>query len=123
MVNKETGEVIGSRSIADTIRYIGGGSFIDTASDKLAELVAAVDHSGKPGKIVLSIAVKRATRGGAMLVTGTVSRTMPAEDAMECMLFATPDGNLVTDDPKQQKLDLKAVAGATEVNPSNLKTA
>lgn len=123
MIDRETGEILASRPITDTIRYIGGGVFIDTASDKLAELVAAVDHSGKSGKIVLSITVKKATRGGAMHVTGTVNLTKPAEDAMECMLFATPGGNLVTDDPNQQKLDLKAVAGAVEINPSNLKTA
>lgn len=123
MVNTETGEIIGSRPITDTIRHIGGGVFIDTASDKLAELVAAVDQSGKPGKINLVITVKKATRGGAMHVSGTINLTKPPEDAMECMLFATPDGNLVADDPNQQKLDLRSVAGAAEVNPSNLKTA
>ena len=31
------------RPITDTLRHIGGGVFIDIASDKLAELVAAVD--------------------------------------------------------------------------------
>ena len=30
-----------ARPITDTLRHIGGGVFIDTASDKLAELVAA----------------------------------------------------------------------------------
>ena len=29
------------RPITDTLRHIGGGVFIDTASDKLAEQVAA----------------------------------------------------------------------------------
>lgn len=123
MINKETGEILGTRPITDTIRHIGGGVFIDTASDKLAELVAAVDQSGKSGKIDLSITIKKATRGGAMVVTGKVKLTKPAEEPMECMLFATPDGNLVTDDPNQQKLDLRAVAGAAEINPAQLKTA
>ena len=41
-----------TRPITDTLRHIGGGVFIDTASDKLAELVAAVDQSGKAGRIV-----------------------------------------------------------------------
>jgi hypothetical protein len=123
MIDKHTGEILAARPITDTLRHIGGGVFINLASDKLAELVAAVDQSNKPGKINLSITVKKATRGGAMLVTGTVSLTKPPEEAMECMLFATPDGNLVTDDPNQQKLDLRSVAGAVEVNPSNLKTA
>lgn len=111
------------RPITDTLRHIGGGIFIDTASDKLAELVAAVDASGKSGSIDLCIKVKKATRGGAMILTGKVKLTKPAEDAMEAMLFATPEGNLVADDPSQQKLDLKSVPSATDTAPAQLKSA
>ena len=39
-----------SRPLTDTLRHIGGGVFIDTASDKMAELVTAVDQSGKAEK-------------------------------------------------------------------------
>ena len=112
-----------SRPITDTLRHIGGGVFIDTASDKLSELVAAVDSSGKAGKIDLTITVKKATRSGAMHITGKVKLTKPAEEPMEAMLFATPDGNLVADDPRQQKLELKVAASAMDVSPVNLKTA
>ena len=87
------------RPITDTLRHIGGGVFIDTASDKLAELVAAVDSTGK------------------------VKITKPAEEPMEAMLFATPEGNLVADDPHQQKLDLKVAPAATDTPAVNLKTA
>lgn len=97
------------RPITDTLRHIGGGVFIDTASDQLAELVTAVDASGKQGHIVLTISVKKATRGGAMLITGKIKLTKPAEAPLEAMLFATPEGNLVADDPHQHKLDLKTV--------------
>lgn len=112
------------RPITDTLRHIGGGVFIDTASDKLAELVAAVDASGKAGMITMGITVKKATRGGAMIVTGKVRLTKPAEEAMETMLFATPEGNLVVDDPHQQKLDLKTVTvNAGAATPAQLKQA
>ena len=109
--------------ITDTLRHIGGGVFIDIASDKLAELVAAVDATGKSGSIDLKIKMKKATRGGAMHITGTVKLNKPAEEPMEAMLFATPDGNLTVDDPNQQKLDLRSVAGATDAQPAQLKTA
>ena len=112
-----------TRPITDTLRHIGGGVFIDTASDKLAELVAAVDQSGKAGRIDLTISVKKATRGGAMHITGTVKLNKPAEEPMEAMLFATPEGNLVADDPHQQKLDLKVAPAATDTPAVNLKTA
>lgn len=111
------------RPITDTLRHIGGGVFIDTASDKLAELVAAVDSTGKAGSIDMKIKLKKATRGGAMHITGTVKLNKPAEEPMEAMLFATPEGNLTADDPRQQKLDLKSVAGATDTPAINLKTA
>lgn len=111
------------RPITDTLRHIGGGVFIDIASDKLAELVAAVDATGKSGSIDLKIKMKKATRGGAMHVTGTVKLNKPAEEPTEAMLFATPDGNLTVDDPNQQKLDLRSVAGATDAQPNQLKTA
>lgn len=112
-----------SRPITDTLRHIGGGVFIDTASDKLAELVSAVDASGKAGRIDLTISVKKATRGGAMHLTGKVKLTKPAEEPMEALLFATPEGNLIADDPHQQKLDLKGVPEASAPAASALKTA
>lgn len=111
------------RPITDTLRHIGGGVFIDTASDKLAELVAAVDSTGKAGSIDLKIKMKKATRGGAMHITGTVKLNKPAEEPMEAMLFATPEGNLVADDPHQQKLDLKVAPAAADTPAVNLKTA
>ena len=112
-----------ARPITDTLRHIGGGVFIDTASDKMNELVTAVSESGKAGKLLLEISVKKATRGGAMHITGKLTLKKPAEEPMEAMLFATPEGNLVADDPKQSKLDLKVAAGATDTPPTNLKTA
>ena len=112
-----------TRPITDTLRHIGGGVFIDIASDKLAELVAAVDSTGKSGSIDLKIKMKKATRGGAMHITGTVKLNKPADEPMEAMLFATPEGNLVADDPHQQKLDLKVASGASETPVANLKTA
>lgn len=50
-----------ARPITDTLRHIGGGVFIDVASDKLAELVAAVDTSGKSGKIDLTKTFRRSS--------------------------------------------------------------
>jgi hypothetical protein len=111
-----------SRPLADTLRHIGAGVFIDQASDQLAELVSAVDERGKSGTLTLQISIKKASRGGAMNVTGKITVKKPAEELMEALLFATPDGNLVADDPHQQKLDLK-IAGEKPVGADQLKTA
>jgi hypothetical protein len=99
-----------SNNILETCRNIGGGTFIDQASDKLAELIRSVNETGRSGKIELVIGVKKATRGGAMHLTGKVKLTRPAEEPMEAMLFSTEDGRLLTEDPNQSKLDLRVVA-------------
>ena len=95
--------------IIDTLKHIGGGVYIDDAADALAELVHAVDSTNKGGKLTLEISVRKATRGGAMVVTGKMKLSKPEEMPLETMMFATPEGNLVTSDPNQKSLDLKVV--------------
>ena len=97
------------RSIVDTLRHLEAGCLIDEASEKLAEVVKAVDASGKTGKIVITLNLRKAT-AGALAVTGKVDMKKPAEPPIEALLFATPEGNLLADDPRQTKLDLKPIA-------------
>ena len=42
-----------SRPITDTLRFLQGGTFLDEASDAMAELVSAVDSTGKGGEITI----------------------------------------------------------------------
>lgn len=107
-----------SKPITDTMHHIGNGFFINTASDKLQELVKKVNESGKPGKIDLTITVKKQTKNGAMHLTGKVKATMPADEPMETMLFATEEGGLSDENPHQQKLNLKVI----EEQKDSLKT-
>ena len=106
-----------SRPITDTMHHIGNGFFIDTASEKMAELVKRVNESGKAGKIDLTINVKKLVKNGAMQITGRVKATMPPDDPMETVLFATDDGALTPDNPHQQKLNLTVI----EDQPKQLK--
>jgi len=102
-----------ARTITDTLRLIGGGSFLDDAETRLAELVQAVNETGRNGKIELIINVKKTTRGGAMLISGKVKATLPAGEPMEVVLFATDHGQLTPDNPVQQCLDLRVVDNQT----------
>jgi len=108
-----------SRPISETLHHIGGGAFVDQASNKLNDLVNAVGDTGKSGKLILEITVKKATRGGAMHITGRSTLKAPVTDTMEAMLFATPEGNLVADDPQQKKLDLKIADAPTNASLKN----
>lgn len=106
-----------SRSIVDTLRHLNGGIFIDEASDALADVVKAVDLTGKTGSVTIKIDIRRAT-AGAMAVRGTYSVKRPSEPAIEALLFHTPEGNLLTEDPSQKKLDLRPVdTPALEIKP------
>jgi len=107
-----------SKPITDTMHHIGNGFFISSASDKLQELVKKVNESGKSGKIDLTITVKKQTKSGAMHITGKVKATMPADEPMETLLFATDDGGLSADNPHQQKLNLTVI----DENKQPLKT-
>lgn len=100
------------RPITDTLRHLGAGCLMDEASEKMSDLVKAVDQTGKAGKITITISLRKAT-AGALAVTGNVQVKKPAEQPIESLMFATPEGNLLTEDPRQNKLDLKPVAVET----------
>lgn len=105
------------RPITDTLRHLDHGNLLDDASEKLAELVKNVDASGKPGSLTITIKVRKAAVG-ALAITGKVDVKTPAAPVLENLMFATVDGDLLTEDPRQSKLDLKAVA----VTPTTLAT-
>lgn len=98
------------RPIGETLARLGGGLFLDEASEELNKLVQIVESTGKGASITLKISIKKATRGGAMLVSGDVKVTKPPREPMEALMFATVEGNLVADDPNQMKLELKDVS-------------
>lgn len=106
-----------ARIITDSLRHLQGGTFLEEASEQLAELVSAVDNTGKAGTITLVISVKKMSKG-AMGVTGQIKLRKPQEAPDATLMFPTPEGNLLTEDPRQQKLALKTVEAST---PTELK--
>ncbi|MFA7290934.1 MAG: hypothetical protein WC023_01675 [Rhodocyclaceae bacterium] len=82
---------------------------LDHAGNKFAELIKAVCENNKAGTLTLKIGVKPST-AGALAVKAEVSITKPKGLPPESLLWATPEGNLLAEDPRQTKLDLKPVA-------------
>lgn len=82
---------------------------LDVAGDKLAEVVNAVTATGKAGSLTLKIDIKSST-AGALAVKAEVKITKPKGIQAESLLWPTPDGNLLEDDPRQVKLELRPVA-------------
>lgn len=99
--------------ISHTLRAVRAGSgedlLMDNAADKLAELVRAVADTGKPGTLTITVKVRKAT-AGALAITGDAKVKTPPQPVVESLMFPTVDGDLLTEDPRQTKLDLKPVA-------------
>lgn len=106
------------RPITDTLRLLDGGAFIDRCSDELAALVKAVEATGKTGKLSITLDLKT-VGNGAVQITPKVAASVPEPKPDTTLLWATVEGNLVVDNPNQQKLDLRQV----ETRPTELRSA
>lgn len=108
------------RPITDTLRLLQGGLFIDKCSDLLAETVRSVEETGKAGKVTITLDIKR--NAGALSVLGKVTNKVPEPTPDADLLWATPEGNLVVDNPNQRKLDLQAVPAKGDVRVADAGT-
>src|SRR5574337_1127116 len=81
---------------------------MDVAGEQFSELVNAVCATNKAGTLTLKVSVKPST-AGAMAVKAEVAIKKPRGLPAESLLWATPEGNLMPEDPRQTRLDLKAV--------------
>jgi hypothetical protein len=104
-----------SRPFFDVARDLRRGEFIDECGDELQKVIAAVEETGKAGKLVIEITVAPASKGqGAVKVADRITAKLPQLAAGETIMFVTPDNNLVANDPRQAKLDLKSVDTKSE---------
>lgn len=98
------------RPIVDTLRNIRRGAFLDECSDALNQLVAHVQQTSKPGKLVLTIEIRKASVGGtALIVDGNHALKAPTLAREATVMFPDEHGDLLVEDPRQQKLELKTV--------------
>ncbi|MEF8755976.1 MAG: hypothetical protein V5B60_18920 [Accumulibacter sp.] len=92
---------------------------LDYAGQKFSSLIKAVADTGKVGSITLKVTVRPST-AGAMAVKPEVRVTMPKGLPAEALLWPTPEGNLVAEDPRQEKLELRHVP-AQKLNVQSAK--
>ncbi len=82
---------------------------LDAAGEQFSDMVKSVVQTGKAGKLTITIDVKPST-AGALAVKAAITAKKPKGLPPESLLWPTPDGNLLAEDPRQTKLDLKPVA-------------
>lgn len=94
----------------ETLRKIRRGVLINELTEQLQDIVKAVEDTGKSGEITIKLTIKKFSRMNAIDITDKVTIKLPQDQPESTMMFATPEGNLVTEDPRQQKLPLSAVS-------------
>ena len=81
---------------------------MDLAGAKFSELIKSVSENNKVGTLTLKIAVKPST-AGTLAVKAEIAISKPKGMPAESLLWPTPEGNLMAEDPRQAKLELKPV--------------
>lgn len=92
----------------DFLVFLSGvnkGRTANELGEKLQELVAAIENTGKAGTLTLKIAVKPAGKNGAaLIVTDEVTVKAPKLSRPESIFFPDPEHNLVRNDPNQPSM-------------------
>lgn len=93
------------RLVTDVLREIRKGRAVDQASRLLAEVVRAVDETGKPGKVTIELIVKPEKGGGShKTIIAIVKAKKPEGDIPEAVFFSDPGGDLHRSDPSQSEM-------------------
>jgi hypothetical protein len=93
------------RLITDVLRDIRKGRVVDAASEELAELVKAVQETGKPGALNLKLTITPQGKGdNAVIVGADISVKLPRAPLPDALFFADIDGDLLRDDPTQSRM-------------------
>lgn len=91
--------------ITDILREARKGVVAVRASDLLAEVVRAVDETGKAGEVVIKIKVKPERGGGsAKELSFEVKSKRPEQDMPAAMFYSDGDGDLHRSDPTQSEM-------------------
>lgn len=93
------------RPITDVLREIRKGRAVDLASERLADLVRAVDETGKAGSVTITLKVKPEKGGGSQkTIAVEVKAKIPEIDLPEAVFFSDGEGDLHRSDPQQSEM-------------------
>jgi hypothetical protein len=105
-----------ARAFAEFMREHRNGATHDDLSDRLQELVAAVVEENRAGHLTLTISVKPVGKSGGLEVGAEVKLSAPKPVAGVSIFFATPEGSLIRQDPRQTALELREVPAVVARN-------
>jgi hypothetical protein len=93
------------RPITDILREIRKGRAVDLASLRFAELIQAVDETGKPGELTITLKVKPEKGGGSQkTIIPVIKVKIPELDLAEGVFFSDAEGDVHRSDPAQKDI-------------------
>lgn len=91
------------------LREHQAGSTLQTLSDALQDLVAAVTEEGRAGKLTFTISMKPIGKGEGLEVGCDVKLAPPKPTVGVSIFYATPENSLVRNDPRQETMELREI--------------
>ena len=91
----------------DFLAFLAGidkGRTVLESGEKLQELVAAIEDTGKGGTFTLKLTAKPAGKSGALTVVPELVVKAPKLAARESIFYPDAEHNLVRNDPNQSSL-------------------
>lgn len=86
------------------------GEALNDLSAALRDSTEAAQLTGKPATVTLKITIKPAAQiKGAVIVEDDISVKLPKIKNDNSIFYADAEGNLLREDPKQMKLQLKVI--------------
>lgn len=86
--------------VLDTLRF---GTLGDELTKELRKLTESCADTGRAGELTIKIKLKPG-KGGQLEVIDDYSVKLPKPERGTTLMFATPDGNLTRNDPRQLEL-------------------
>jgi hypothetical protein len=98
-----------TRPFADVYNALDLGSVHRDTSNKLRDLVEAVQETHKDGTLTITLKVFKSKIGGAIEIDAKVTAKLPEDKRATSLFFVDEDLNLVRDDPRQLAMNFGPV--------------
>lgn len=109
------------RLITDILRDIRKGRPVEEATHALAEVVRAVDETGKEGSVTITLKIKPAKHGGPeKTLIAEVKAKKPIAEIAPAVFFSDDEGDLHRVDPRQEEMPLGEAGGGR--SPESMPT-
>lgn len=107
------------RPFSETLNALRYGKCAEDLAEALSAVVTACGDRGGKGELTLKLSIKSG-KAGQMEIFDDIKMKLPAAERGSTLLFATPEGNLQRNDPRQRELEGLRTVPATNTEPKEV---